>query len=163
MMASTEENEAGSVHPDALASARRQQAKVEEALDDLESVPAGGLTPAEAARAQGLRQAGRRLIEIAELIEREGLTVTGSMGQLRPHPLLSEERALRKEITDQLPKLDYQIRQRATCDRLNALTRRPELPRLKLSKEPRSSPRPGTGKPKSGRGEEIRQPERKRD
>src|SRR6266516_5129230 len=39
----------------------------------------------------------QRLAKIAKTIEREGLTVNGSQGQLRPHPLLAYEATLQRE------------------------------------------------------------------
>jgi len=46
--------------------------------------------------AQGLR-ARQRAAEVPELLDREGLTVAGSKGQPRQHPLLGEERGLREQ------------------------------------------------------------------
>lgn len=45
-----------------------------------------------------LLAAQRRLDQLDAIIQAEGVTVSGSKGQLRPHPLLTEQRALRGEI-----------------------------------------------------------------
>jgi hypothetical protein len=50
------------------------------------------------------------------------------MGQQRPHPLLAEERAWRKEVAELLFKLDFRVGQRARVERMNALTRRVRSP-----------------------------------
>src|SRR5438445_12367084 len=83
--------------------AKRLERLVAEALSGLEADCGGRLAPTEAVCAELLRQAARRLVECAEQITADGLVVAGSMKQLRPHPLLSQERALRKEIDRQLP------------------------------------------------------------
>ena len=54
--------------------------------------------------------------------------MTGSMGQVRPHPLVGEERALRKEITEQLHKLEFRVSQRAQFERLRISRVASELP-----------------------------------
>jgi hypothetical protein len=50
-----------------------------------------------AALADGLRLRDR-LAVIRQTLQADGLTVTGSLGQVRPNPLLNEERALRREL-----------------------------------------------------------------
>jgi hypothetical protein len=101
---------------DAQADARAQQEAVEEALAAIAVISAGGLTAMETALADGLRQTVRRLVAIADQIAGERLTVTGSMGQLRPHPLLSEERALRREIEQRLPHVEVRVGNRCTIE-----------------------------------------------
>ncbi len=46
-----------------------------------------------------------RLSEIAGKIQEQGLTVEGSTGQLRPHPLLETEARLRAEVRSGLERL----------------------------------------------------------
>jgi len=41
-----------------------------------------------------------RLAQVRDVLGREGLTVTGSKGQTRPHPLLITESVLRREVAD---------------------------------------------------------------
>jgi hypothetical protein len=40
-----------------------------------------------------------RLAEVGEILARDGLTTTGSKEQIRPHPLLESESALRREVS----------------------------------------------------------------
>jgi hypothetical protein len=101
---------------DAQTDARAQQLAVEQALEELAEMTAGGLTDVEAALAEGLRQAARRLVEIADQVANDGLTVAGSMGQLRQHPMLSEERALRREIAVRLPQLAFRVDNRRVVE-----------------------------------------------
>jgi hypothetical protein len=127
----------GASQPDGRVGARAQLIAVEAALSGIGSLPAGGLTAVESAQAEGLRQAAGRLVEVAEQIQAEGLSVLGSMGQRRAHPLLGEERTLRREIAERLVKLEYRVGQRAQLERLNALRpRQSELPRLRLKPKP---------------------------
>ncbi len=46
-----------------------------------------------------------RLAQVRDVLEREGLTVTGSKGQTRPHPLLVTESVLRREVADGYKRL----------------------------------------------------------
>lgn len=105
-------------------SARRQHELLERALAKLVA-SADGLTETEEAKAEALRQAALRLVEIADVIESEGLVVAGSMKQARPHPLLGEERALRREINDRLSDLDFRVGNRVRLRGLSELTREP--------------------------------------
>ncbi len=50
-------------------------------------------------------RAADRLAGVAETIGRDGVTVAGSKGQLRPHPLLAIEQSLRREVADGLDRL----------------------------------------------------------
>jgi hypothetical protein len=127
-MAGTADSRRKARQPDARARARAQRVAVEAALSALALLPVDGLTATERAQAEGLRQAAGRLVEAAEQIAADGLTVVGSMGQQRPHPLLGEERALRREIADRLIRLEFRVGQRAQLERLNDLTREPLQP-----------------------------------
>jgi hypothetical protein len=55
---------------------------------------------------QQIEAASARLIEVATAIERDGVTVIGSRGQLRSNPLLTAERELRRERTKALDQLE---------------------------------------------------------
>jgi P27 family predicted phage terminase small subunit len=46
-----------------------------------------------------------RLQEVSTKLDADGVTVTGSKNQVRPHPLLSVERALRAEVMAGLKQL----------------------------------------------------------
>ncbi len=46
-----------------------------------------------------------RLAGVAKAIGLDGVTVTGSKGQLRPHPLLAVETVLRREVAEGLDRL----------------------------------------------------------
>jgi P27 family predicted phage terminase small subunit len=72
-----------------------------------------------------LRACDRR-DEISLTLAREGLTVAGSRGQTRPHPLVVIEKELRAEIARSFERLRLTPRWRATAiqiQRLNALTK----------------------------------------
>jgi hypothetical protein len=112
---------------DAVAQALALQASVEAALAELAAKHPDGLTAAEETETLALRQAAGRLVQVAEQIAKDGLMVPGSMGQMRLHPLLGEERGLRKEISVQLRQLTFLSGQRALVERMNALTRDPAL------------------------------------
>jgi hypothetical protein len=47
-----------------------------------------------------------RLDDIAAQIGKDGVTVNGSQGQIRPHPLLAVERALRAEVATGFERLE---------------------------------------------------------
>jgi hypothetical protein len=49
-----------------------------------------------------------RLYRVVEQVEEEGLTVKGSTGQTKVHPLLKLEKELRREFKDSLARLDWQ-------------------------------------------------------
>jgi predicted transcriptional regulator len=103
---------------------------VEAALTDLRRRCNDALIPLETVQELLLRQAAHRLLECSEQIETEGLTVEGSKGQIRPHPLLDRERAPRREIVEQLKKRDWFAGNRARVERLNERTRKPRAPGL---------------------------------
>jgi hypothetical protein len=46
-----------------------------------------------------------RLAQVQAVLAREGLTVPGSKGQTRPHPLLVSESVLRREVADGFRRL----------------------------------------------------------
>ena len=73
-----------------------------------------------------IRTEVERLAEIDRRLHDEGFTVSGSKGQLRPHPLLSSEGSLRRELVQHLRTLEWRIGNRVTLERLKALTRDPE-------------------------------------
>jgi hypothetical protein len=125
------------------------QLALEKALADLPERIPGGLSPLERVEAERIRQAGERWAECGAQLAADGLTVEGSMEQLRPHPLLKIEQALRREITEGLRKLIWVVGQRATLERINALTSQalspnpsPPEPAPRSSK---SAPRKRTG------------------
>lgn len=47
----------------------------------------------------------QRLLEVSETLNKEGLTVEGSKGQKRPHPLLSVEGALQRDFAAGMDRL----------------------------------------------------------
>ena len=69
-----------------------------------------------------------RLAAATAAIAEEGLTVTGSKGQMRPHPLLSFEAGLRREFASGLDQLGLSPKSRATSY-LNRITREGRIKR----------------------------------
>jgi hypothetical protein len=64
---------------------------------------------------------------LRRVIDADGATVTGSRGQIRPHPLLSLARALRADVMNGLERLWLTPHHRAAARRVadaNSLTRR---------------------------------------
>lgn len=84
---------------------------------DLEAVNAGAATAeVDLVVLEQVLRARDRLQEVSEKLDSDGVTVTGSKDQVRPHPLLSVERALRAEVVAGLKQLgltgrsDYRLR-----------------------------------------------------
>ncbi len=90
------------------------------ALADIESRHRVKLSPLEEAWAEQLRRAERRLDGIEEQLDRDGLVVAGSRGQLRSHPLVKNERELLREIRLSLRQLERAVAQRAQLERVRA-------------------------------------------
>jgi hypothetical protein len=65
-------------------------------LADLEGMR-GGVAEVDASLLANVLRAADRLDEVARILSEEGLTVNGSKGQKRPHPLLALEQSLRRE------------------------------------------------------------------
>jgi hypothetical protein len=86
----------------------------------------------EATLRRNLEVAEARLSEVAAAIEVDGLTVTGSRGNLRPHPLLRIEAELKKEVAATLGELldvTRRLESEAQLSDANALTAwTPEAP-----------------------------------
>ncbi len=66
-----------------------------------------------------LLRARDRLATVSATLEADGVTVTGSMGQVRPHPLLSVEANLRKECADGLDRLGLTPNKRSAYVRID--------------------------------------------
>ncbi len=120
--------------PPAPASARRERnaaflTVVEAFLAELPLRFRTELSSAEAIQAELLRRAAERLSEIDQRLAEETLTVSGSKGQLRPHPLLASEASLRRELIHGLQQLEFRLRNRAQVEQINALTRAPRTPK----------------------------------
>jgi hypothetical protein len=111
---------------------------VEAALAELPQRIPSGLSPLERVEAERIRQAAERWAECGTQLATDGLTVEGSMDQLRPHPLLKIEQALRREVSEGLRKLIWLVDQRATVERINTLTRHASSPN---PSPPRPAPR----------------------
>ncbi len=84
---------------------------------DLEAVNPGAATAeVDLVVLEQLLRARDRLQAVSEKLDADGVTVTGSKDQVRPHPLLSVERALRAEVVAGLKQLgltgrsDYRLR-----------------------------------------------------
>jgi hypothetical protein len=84
---------------------------------------AEAVTETEELRVRWLAQAALRLEEIDKVLAREGVTVVGSKGQPRPHPLLGEEALLRREVDRGMSTLVRDVGRRARFERLRELTR----------------------------------------
>src|SRR5438105_8824976 len=131
---------------DAVTGASALVAAVNETLAAL-ATSSGGLSALELAEEQRIRQACERLLQAAAKLAAEDVVVAGSMGQLRPHPLLKVEQELRREITDALRKLDQCAENRVLFEQARALTRRPR-PNPSPGAENRAASAPaGTAKP----------------
>lgn len=84
---------------------------------DLEAVNAGAATAeVDLVVLEQVLRARDRLRAVSTKLDSDGVTVTGSKDQVRPHPLLSVERALRAEVAAGLKQLgltgrsDYRLR-----------------------------------------------------
>jgi len=84
---------------------------------DLEAVNAGAATAeVDLVVLEQVLRARDRLQAVSTKLDADGVTVTGSKDQVRPHPLLSVERALRAEVVAGLKQLgltgrsDYRLR-----------------------------------------------------
>jgi P27 family predicted phage terminase small subunit len=84
---------------------------------DLEAVNAGAATAeVDLVVLEQVLRARDRLHAVSKKLDSDGVTVTGSKDQVRPHPLLSVERALRAEVVAGLKQLgltgrsDYRLR-----------------------------------------------------
>ena len=73
---------------------------------------ATGASAVDLALLADLLRACDRLAQLRELLERDGLTVTGSQGQVRPHPVLAVESALRREVAQGWDRLGLSSRHR---------------------------------------------------
>src|SRR5436305_3973336 len=93
--------------------ARQYAAQAEAAIADLEERVPTGMGFLEQALAERIRAALARLLECAEQLAADGLMVTGSTGQRRPHQLLKLEQELRREVDDALQKLVFRAEQGA--------------------------------------------------
>lgn len=127
-------DDAGEQEPATPASDRRLRheqllAAVEAALADLPTHFGTELTALEAIEVELIRRAAERLAEVDQRLAEEGATVPGSQRQPRPHPLLSADASLRRELTQRLRQLEFRVRSRAQVERLNALSRHDQLPR----------------------------------
>jgi hypothetical protein len=72
-------------------------------------------------------RAQEELETVRRVIDADGATVTGSRGQIRPHPLLSLERMLRADVMNGLERLWLTPHHPAAARRVaeaNSLTRR---------------------------------------
>jgi hypothetical protein len=79
----------------------------------------------EAALRAQVERANERLTEFATTIREQGSTVTGSRGQVRPHPLLAAEREIRREQTRTHKQLEDVVRRLHTerqLEQANGLT-----------------------------------------
>lgn len=81
------------------------------------------LTWSERQRVELLGRDLARLDDIGATLAAEGLTVLGSMGQPRPHPLLDAEKALWRDLFEGLRKLGFEVSSRAQVVEANALAR----------------------------------------
>jgi len=118
-------DEPGTRLPRRTARARQERndsflAAIDEALAELPGRLHTQLTTLEEIQAELIRRAGERLTEIDQRVAVESLTVAGSHGQLRPHPLLTLEAGLRRELIHTLQQLEFRVRNRAFVDRVNA-------------------------------------------
>ena len=104
--------------------APRFAAAAEAAIADLERRFRAGMDAVEQAQAEGIRAAVERLLECATRLGRDGLMISGSTRQLRPHQLLKVEQELRAEIAEGLRKLAISAQNKAMFEQARALTRK---------------------------------------
>jgi hypothetical protein len=116
-------NTFGEASGSAPESAQRFAAQVEAAIADLEQRFPAGMGAVELALAERIRAALERLLECSRQLAKDGLIVTGSTGQPRPHQLLKTEQDLRREIGDSLQALARQAEQGALFAQARDLTR----------------------------------------
>jgi hypothetical protein len=105
-------------------SAQRFAAQAEAAIADLEQRFPAGMGAVELALAERIRAALERLLECGRQLAKDGLVVSGSTGQPRPHQLLKAEQDLRREIGDSLQALARQAEQGALFAEARELTRK---------------------------------------
>ena len=108
--------------PDVIA--RRFAATAEAAIVDIQQRFAAGFGAVELAEAERIRAAIARLLECADRLASDGLMISGSTRQLRPHHLLKTEQELRHEVAEALQKLALRAEQGATFEQARALTRK---------------------------------------
>jgi hypothetical protein len=75
-------------------------------VNDVECVTDGPPAAASLVVVEEVIRARERLAEVRKTLADEGVTVSGSRGQLRPHPLLVMERQLVGEIVNGLERLE---------------------------------------------------------
>jgi terminase small subunit-like protein len=113
--------------PEACAAASAFAANAEAAVADLEERRPLGIGPLERALAARVRSAAAQLHACAHQIERDGLMVSGSMGQDRAHPLLKVIADLRRELADALKELTFRVEQAEMIERMNKQPRKEQL------------------------------------
>jgi hypothetical protein len=94
--------------------------ELEAALTELVARVRLDFTPGERFRAALLREGVRQLATIEAQIASEGLTVPGSRGQRRPHPLLSQSTTLLRDLDNRYRRFELDVKLRAQFDRAQA-------------------------------------------
>jgi hypothetical protein len=97
--------------------------ELEAALSELDTRVRLDFTAGERFRASLLRRGVKQLAAIEAQIEQEGLTVTGSRGQARPHPLLAQAAALHRDLDNRYRRFELDVGLRAQFDRAQAISR----------------------------------------
>jgi hypothetical protein len=123
-MSEQDEQQTGTVRPDAMDASQALAAAVEAVLADLEQRVTLGMGPLEQALAARVRAAAAQLLDCARQLGGEELMIRGSTGQRRPHPLLKTLAELRREISDALKELTFRAEQRAIYERAKRLHER---------------------------------------
>src|SRR5437868_4893782 len=113
--------------PGACSAASAFATDAEAAVADLEQRRPLGIGALERALAARVRSAAAQLHACAQQIERDGLMVSGSMGQDRAHPLLRVIADLRRELADALKELTFRAEQAEMIERMNKLPRKERL------------------------------------
>jgi hypothetical protein len=93
---------------------------VQAVLDELPGLHTR-LSSIDAIQAEQVTRTAERLAEIDQHLAEDGLAVSGSKRQLRPHPLLPFEAALRRELLQGLRELEARSRKHAQPEELQAL------------------------------------------
>jgi hypothetical protein len=97
-----------------------------ELVGDVEVITDGRPAASSLVLLEEVLRARERLEEIRQTLATDGITVVGSRGQTRPHPLLAIERQLVAEISNSLARLELRpsrIRSMRDFQEIRALTR----------------------------------------
>jgi Phage terminase, small subunit len=108
---------------EATAAALAFVAEAEMSLAEFHEKWPTGVGALERALTARLGSALAQLRACAEQVAEDGLVIAGSMGQLRPHPLLKTLADLRREVADGLKEVSFRISEGARIEQANRIAR----------------------------------------